>query len=1473
MISKLFLFFIFLSVISCSKHKPPEFGADGFFSAEDNLAKKSCSEVKIKVDLLEHSNVKNLFDCTKWSKVFPELYQSINSINPVAWNQLFKYANKDILEDGPVRNRMIHLIKELNEKDALEDLAVVLRDLNQAGINTLINDLLSCSEDENRPQCQSRRPNVLTKMDIEELFSLFKEIDESFLKKIIQLFEYAKESIGMMKEEFDREQNKLRENKNYMSSRILFLDALSIEKLNSTKNVQDTLTLKNILLEPAKGTTLPWFYLWLTDPRVSESDIFELLTFGISKKKNILLDLQVLVQKYKQGVRCQVYDEDGHYNQINLDESLRIFLNDLEKSDHSTFMKKSMDMALLLQNASEFCPQILNYEGEVLYPNGEKFEKRPYKANIMEIIDSFNGFLSSKTNFILNQHVIKSIKKIEKDKDPLFLLEFLSRPSLSAVNEILNSLIPENEALIRLLIKTGKKISLKDYVNIVDILLKFSTKKEKNDDSLAMFKFWNFLKYHEKEAILGFFDGHFKEDIKYMEIFEFYIKFLKEIHGKTAVFIKEVFSDKDIYNNLISIFDGFSSTNLKDDISRFLSKDYLVQLLTILAEGVKFEPGDLMPGIYIPNTISENKSFINKEIEDGSIYEVSILEKSNNERSLERCLKEVSNNKVDFYHLVENLPPVCTKIKDQGIVLKLFSKIKQISKEYKDNGLYESFVIKESNDNQMLYPNGRVMGVMDAKGIMAPSLINSILALLKTLEKNYKDPSGKNGLKPLLNDLRNILLDKKDEHGSILPLIEDSLALLNDAKAKLGPTGKEFLNDLIRKLIDPSNEEEVASFFKTLLPILNDFSKFVQNGDYEKLKNKKELYDPKYSCKNQLNQSLGDQICPDNDYVKEIANKIGHILLTSYAESEETPSDFVMKALIPDEGILLPLWDSEAKNYNIKIKEILKAFYDVTDKSLLINNQNRVYLPKDYKENKIGFLERASNRLNEIFKKIPNPTLEQYRQLMTTAERVEVTIRGLGFDDAYILVQLANGSSSTDNKDIIEHRLKLMHACIPLRFCGQGLNAEDFRNATNALASIDGVMDMSFNPEFEYGKLLQALMASTVVSSHENAQTPYLFSFNVRGNYHEMPMFHAKKYIKQHNVKLFYHLMELSIPSNLGRFIRDRMGKTRGEFLKYIDDEKFNLINDGLFKGFPLKESQVTMKKIFEQFLEINPTLKKSLLDEFIDQINGLEYSDLRRMESTIGNILTIASYIGDISDRIQVNNPEQFKFFRYKNNSIYPSFESLPMLMSFWPQIEKIPNSKKIMLKLLKPIFTLTSFFKKKLEEKDPHYYQFLNDLWKILNQVFFKTNGKGVKGLDIFNVILSNEEFFLRTVTIADRIFDHLNDLLYDKDKISITNLKKLESLLNILTNNPKISFLALKKYLNTITQKSICFDSSTCIENIHYNVHFSMIDYMLIRDAHKTKLESGLIYILKDEYDEIIEFLYKVLGMLEVKNKYDE
>ena len=51
------------------------------------------------------------------------------------------------------------------------------------------------------------------------------------------------------------------------------------------------------------------------------------------------------------------------------------------------------------------------------------------------------------------------------------------------------------------------------------------------------------------------------------------------------------------------------------------------------------------------------------------------------------------------------------------------------------------------------------------------------------------------------------------------------------------------------------------------------------------------------------------------------------------------------------------------------------------------------------------------------------------------------------------------------------------------------------------------------------------------------------------------------------------------------------------------------------------------------------------------------------------------------------------------------------------------------------------------KLENKDPIYYRFLNDLWTVLNESLFKVNQKDLRGLDMLTYLIKDESIFKRS------------------------------------------------------------------------------------------------------------------------------
>ena len=151
----LFMFSILMAG-SCSKQSAPEIESIETRTREEQQRLEACSVVNFNNGLLEYRNVKNLFQCTKWDKEFPSLFQSINTVTADSWNHVFVPLNDAFLEGQENRNRTFKDIRDLDSVDGLDDLSHVITALNETNFFDSVKSMFKCIENPANDICNGR---------------------------------------------------------------------------------------------------------------------------------------------------------------------------------------------------------------------------------------------------------------------------------------------------------------------------------------------------------------------------------------------------------------------------------------------------------------------------------------------------------------------------------------------------------------------------------------------------------------------------------------------------------------------------------------------------------------------------------------------------------------------------------------------------------------------------------------------------------------------------------------------------------------------------------------------------------------------------------------------------------------------------------------------------------------------------------------------------------------------------------------------------------------------------------------------------------------------------------------------------------------------------------------------------------------------------------------------------------------------
>jgi hypothetical protein len=376
-----------------------------------------------------------------------------------------------------------------------------------------------------------------------------------------------------------------------------------------------------------------------------------------------------------------------------------------------------------------------------------------------------------------------------------------------------------------------------------------------------------------------------------------------------------------------------------------------------------------------------------------------------------------------------------------------------------------------------------------------------------------------------------------------------------------------------------------------------------------------------------------------------------------------------------------------------------------------------------------------------------------------------------------------------------------------------------------------------------------------------------------------LPKIPTKRQMKKHNGKIVYEVSSMSAFSNLARILHDRVGRTKKDFINFLNDKEFKLFSDELLRGYDSSEVEDEGMALMENLLTIKNNKGELLHEKVVDYLSNLSYADLKFVERTFSNLFVVLSYVGSPSLMYQTEklNKEDLYFQRrYAKNNFYSFFKSMNKAIKIWPTIERaLParlNGEEFkLLEVLKPVNNILTFVRTKLGEtmipSKNIYYKFLNESFLFLNELLFFKSDNHETGID-YSLDLMKQ---LGPNSRMQNVFRSVYAYFYQLHKARSGNaFIEFGENLKVLLNDQLLNMKSLKDYLHHTTRIQSCSaKDKVCKANVHFDEPAGLLGFSLLRHERRseTNLSVGLKNILVDERDSISEMINDVMPYMDV------
>jgi len=1447
-----------LLILSCQRQHSPQFDGATGRSALELKRLEECKKSNVIQNVFEKENFKSLFGCLGWDEQFPAIYHAISSAEGSKWNHVFQPINTEIWNNKDIRNRILSRLKLLDKKGALDDLGRVITALNDTNFFDAINELFTCAENEQTCTRQSKR---LSKYEILKLLEVV-DIKADTLNKLNYVFRAFIASLAPDANNLASQVRKFYQSEEFQKYRIELLSIAVFKYLHEGLSVKDKLFIK-LLLEAKTNDDKPVIFNWINNSNVNDQIFRKIVTFPAKEEMKLVRDFKAVEILNKENLSCG----PGESTSFELSEYISRTLDKLVNAPYMEFYSWLAEGTNLLVVSNEICPTLKKgFTREI--PIYTFVDGKVTRDNIFHSIDLlkfekfFIEFLIEKPIYEIAKIFTEiPINKFPPDlKDPNYLISVFGGDALNSAIEITKILEDKSPEMLSVVLRILKRLPGESYTTGAELY----NQLERNEEIINKFaKLWDFYNFNEKNFLFYYLDRHFDADNDYLELLTFYSDIIEII----APLVPKV-SDYWLGNNLNSTYDSikqFSSLiagpEILKELKRFLSRDYMLKFIEILARGVDLSQGRLAvePSYHLPDTNKEQRISLAQENIPLSIFS---------------CVEKMKEINVDLYFILSNEIKECSETNQVSVAGEIISKLR-----------IENLAFTRIDDSNIVYPVLSQSSLFDSRGLLSPNILSSGFVNMKIVDKSYVSGSGDeaSGLGGWLVKIRHYLYDLKIKNfeNRFVNIVDNLNTSISAILRKEFRRSQLTRNILIRKFANHFRTDDTNATLGNLGTILREFGTFLKGKKTEP--EHKRTQPEEFKCETALRKDIGADPCPSRAAVKRVALDTINLLLRHNGNSK-SGLWYLLKGLNPGEGLVVPLGAKNGKgeNYNLSIKETMQMMYEMTNKQL-----TKTIDGKNVKINALPVLYREQG--NDSSKKI--------KKNLTTAERIEVVVRDVRFDNNYLGAHYKNAVAKTDDYNyMVKNKMDLFKLCVGLGFCGKFFSKDERRMGRNAVDSFPSLLEA--NTVFGHGKYMQTLLQIVVGSSSQAAQKSKIIKF---GKF-EVPFLQTKQQLLEHNGKIVTNMAMLSVFSNGGRIIRDRVGisldnnENVENMDKFFKSSKLNFINKSLLDGVEIgncdsgdNKGCSILRKILLNLVQVKSETGKSVLDSAIDWVADLNYDEVQKLENSLGNLIVIMGHIGPpsaVRRRLGLTNEASNNKIEmeYAENGQKDLLLLVSKLLQFAPKMEKYLPSAFSLKSTLFEINEFMGFMAGKLlaakgvVDNNP-YYLVLNDLVLGLHEMLSDDLPLQIESL--LSLILDDAE-----------LAKELNQGVFNLGKAYVAikeengagqNFVSAGEFMIKLANEPGFNLSPILEYLEMTTHEQVMLNATGELPpgsllqtrqyyNWHYDEPASIINH-LSKPSDKldgsSKLLDLISYIFDTKMDQITRLIKDLLPVISISH----
>jgi hypothetical protein len=1414
-----FVIAILLFALSCQRQSSPELAPEEVKSSREIERLDACSKVNFNKGVLLYKNVLELFVCTKWDEEFPNMFKSIKTVSADSWDHLMSPIDQAFIENQKRRDRVFKNIRELDSREGLDDLSYVLAALNETNFFDATKALFYCVDNRLDPMCVARPGRTPEKSSLMNIIKIV-DANPDTIDTLSFLLKMVVKSLDGQQENLRNEINKFRKSPLYIPARLKVMDSVSA-KIRAGFSDEDRDFLSKILLTGSRNGDLSWIYQWVQDVKMNREKFRDLLEYPVLANPEFVGEIKGLEKAYNNGLACSIKSTNTSNELVEFVFKTHVsdYVSVIKYKDYKSFYDFSSAGILGLKMSTEVCREL---------------EHNKYNFNFIKLTANFADFLGEKkfydlVKFLMSQTT--STGDAEKTfAENLYLLDLFTGDIFSSANALNSDIITNTRNFYPVVFDVIKSLPPEGYTSLGEYL--HTVTRQDNDPKIkGIADYWSFFTPEEKNFIFNFVDRHFDNGTNFVLLFDFYTKFLDDVKE-----VQPIFKDKWVgtsekeemsYLTLQDLFSKFAGKETLADFKKFFSRNQIIKVLEVISNGQSINQMAIDELKYINSDI-----YIARNRTEKYVFKVKYdpaADADYDAKHLIECMQKFADIQNGFYELVRNLPSACTKITDDNIAFRIYGWINSVESSY--------LSYKRAEDS--------TSSLLDKNGILSPYMLNTSIGMAKILD-NLIGPLGssvptKNGLDYLLTSI-NYHFNQK----SAAPLIDKNIQWLSSLLEVAPEKNIQHRNSLLKSFSKEENFSYSKNVFNNLGKLFIDYGDWVKSGELE-LAQKRSLgtYDPKHDCEKVINQFISPYPCPSREVVKVYGNNMIRLLQNTFERQNGSPIAMIMKSAKTGEGLEIPLNGAKTKKFRLSLRDTFRYMYDTSDKSFNVNNQV------------VKFVNEAGKTSHEN---------------VTTLERVESVIREVRFGNNYLGVAFLNAvvHGKNYNKDVA-FRKWLLQRCVkvPVIRCARKMSDNDLRMALNSLEVYDALSDVNngrgLDARLDYGDYLKTFEQSLVASSATAVQKVQLFPF-------------SDELLIKHNGQILSDMTVMNTWSNAARIIRDRVGRNREDFNKFINSEDFKRVDRALLYGFDLPAAGASAERLLKKLGAVRGNESQNLFANTVDWISGLNYDETRLVEDTIARILVVGSFLGAPEVVFSTNRVKEITD-KYNQNNLFQMFMAIEKIIDYWPTLKSYFPADVKLIEAVKPLNTALYFLTEKLNESnDPEKnsaYLALNDLFLVLQTSLFDQmpnvkigadSGSTTQGLELVLETFKDPKLVEHTYNVIREDYHYLDVFHQNKGEWFSTMGQNLKRVIH----SGQIDLSPLRDFLSFTTKNMVCLSGSApCTVNYHYDEPANLIKFLNKKsDSGKSNFLLLNQKVFVENVDHITEMMDYLLTAVSIK-----